>query len=169
MAQGVPDSTRYIHIYCDSREEKEFFDKIADDHSATTSRYFLNVIREAVADAGAPKPAKQSEDIQALRDHIADLDEALRSEKRRADDLEAEKRRLLAEPWLSQTPLSNAVLDPDLIRILKAGQIRDYQLVEAMGIDRQDVRSVRALTRQLEALEGMGLVRKEKKGWRWMG
>ena len=59
--------------------------------------------------------------------------------------------------------------DPKLIQILKTGTIPEPRLMELIGIDPRDPMQIRALSRQLEALEAYRLVTKTARGWRWVG
>jgi hypothetical protein len=44
-----------------------------------------------------------------------------------------------------------------------------YRLLEALGIDPRESELVKAVSKQLEELEGYGMIKAEAKGWRWIG
>ncbi len=168
MTPGKPGPGRTLLIYCDSAEEKNSFDDLAQERGPSTSRVLLNVLREWKANLLLPPAPEQSEDIQALHDRIAALVEALQRERLLRESREAELRRRVAEPYLAEGPLRGQLpIDPELMRVLRTGPLQDMALLKAMGIDAQDARAVRALTRQLESLEAMGLARKGQRGWGW--
>ncbi len=169
MTTGKPGPGRTLLIYCDSQQEKESFDELAAERGSSTSRLLLNILREWKAGLQLPRDQEQPDNLADLRDRIAALEEALRHERLLRESSEAEIRRLMAEPYLAEGPLMGQLpTNPELERVLRARPLQDIALLKAMGIDNGDARAVRALTRQLETLEGMGVVKKERNGWRWV-
>ena len=45
----------------------------------------------------------------------------------------------------------------------------NYRLLEDLGIDPRESDLVKAVSKQLEELEGYGMIKPEGKGWRWIG
>lgn len=169
MTPGKPGPGRTLLIYCDSPAEKDSFDKLATERGPSTSRVLLNVLREWKANIQLPPAIEQCENISVLRDRIANLEENLRREHILRERQDAEIRRLTAEPYLAEGPLQGQFpINPTLMHILRSGPVQDIALLRAMEISPQDARAVRALTRQLEALEAMGLIGKRQRGWTWL-
>jgi len=60
--------------------------------------------------------------------------------------------------------------DKDLIELLrKGGSYTQEQILAHLNIDPLDTDLVKAISRQLEALEGYCLVEYKGRGWRWIG
>jgi len=58
----------------------------------------------------------------------------------------------------------------ELVGILKArGQLDSYRLLEELGIDPRESELVKAVSKQLEELEGYKLIKSEGRSWRWIG
>ena len=60
--------------------------------------------------------------------------------------------------------------DRDLIELLRrCGSYTEEEILTHLNIDPSDVELVKAVDRQLEALEAYGLVEYRGRGWRWKG
>ncbi len=58
----------------------------------------------------------------------------------------------------------------EIITILKRCSVIDsYKLIEELGIDIKDSEIIKTISKQLEELEGYGLVASTKRGWKWLG
>ena len=58
----------------------------------------------------------------------------------------------------------------EIVDVLKArGHIDSYKLLEELGIDLRDSDLVKAVTNQLEELEGYTLVKTDGRTWTWIG
>jgi hypothetical protein len=58
----------------------------------------------------------------------------------------------------------------ELVEILRArGFVDSYKLLEELEIDPRDSELVKAVSKQLEELEGYGMVETTPRGWRWIG
>jgi hypothetical protein len=58
----------------------------------------------------------------------------------------------------------------ELVEILKGrGSVDSYRLLELLGIDPRESDLVRAVSRQLEELEGYKLVKTDGRTWKWIG
>jgi len=82
--------------------------------------------------------------------------------------LAIEKQQSLA--FLEDDFKGKRVLDRNLIDILKQhGSIYEERLMTLLGVDKSDSEFAQLVSRQLEILEGYGLVKKGAHGWRWEG
>jgi oligoendopeptidase F len=58
----------------------------------------------------------------------------------------------------------------DLVELLKArGSVDSYKILETLGVDPMESELVKAVSKQLEELEGYGMIKPDGKGWRWIG
>ncbi|MDD1742596.1 MAG: hypothetical protein LUQ47_04600 [Methanotrichaceae archaeon] len=58
----------------------------------------------------------------------------------------------------------------ELVKILKVrSYVDNYRLLEELGIDPRESDIVKAVSKQLEELEGYKLIKPTAKGWQWIG
>ncbi len=115
----------------------------------------------------------RAELVKRLRDAEEEL-KRLREEnrllKRLCENLDNELKRYRAQPFLEEAFEGVRRFDKDLIELLRrGGSFTQEQILAHLGIDPSDTDLVRALGRQLEALEAYGLVEYEGRGWKWIG
>jgi hypothetical protein len=74
------------------------------------------------------------------------------------------------KPFIDEAFVGIRSFDRELISVLKrGGTFNERELLEEIGVDRGDIDLVKAVNRQLEALEDYNLVVFTSKGWRWKG
>ncbi|HPW73678.1 MAG: hypothetical protein IPI63_04660 [Methanothrix sp.] len=57
----------------------------------------------------------------------------------------------------------------ELVDILKArAHVRNYQILELLGIRPDGAEAIKAVSKQLEELEKFNLVKADGKGWQWI-
>jgi len=84
--------------------------------------------------------------------------------------VETELRRYRAEPFLEENFRGVRKYDKRLVELLKKGEVVDSDhLLRLLGINPRETDLVKAVSKQLENLEGYGLVQKTRRGWRWIG
>ncbi|MGB9926005.1 MAG: hypothetical protein ACPLIG_05045 [Candidatus Bathyarchaeales archaeon] len=111
----------------------------------------------------------------ALAKRLRDAEEALKALqaenallKQLAENLDNELKRYRAYPFLQENFEGIRKFDKALIELLrKGGAYSEEQILTHLGIDPADVELVRAVDRQLEILEGYGVVEYKGRGWRW--
>ena len=83
--------------------------------------------------------------------------------------LEEELRRYRAQPFLDDHFVGVRGYQKELINILREARlISDEELLSRLGIKPTEHEAVKAVSKQLENLEGYGLVMSSSKGWRWV-
>ena len=84
--------------------------------------------------------------------------------------VEEELRRYRAEPFLEAKFHGIRSYDRQLIALLRKGQDVDSDhLLRLLRIKPKETDLVKAVSNQLENLEAYGLVRKTRRGWKWIG
>jgi len=121
--------------------------------------------------------AQTSETLQTRANLLEEnkrLTEALKEKEKRVHRLELlvdrleEDLRHYRSRLFTQTTTGVRTYDRRLVETLKqSGLHTDQALLASLGIDPNDVESVKAVARQLENLEAYGLVRNTGKGWVW--
>ena len=98
----------------------------------------------------------------------------LRSENRLlhrlVENLDKELKRYRAKPFLDDAYVGVRQFDKNLIELLRGGGIlSDEEILSSLNIDPADTDFVKAVSKQIEALEAYGLVEFTGKGWRRKG
>ena len=90
--------------------------------------------------------------------------------RRLVENLDKELKRYRAKPFLDEDYVGVRQFDKDLIELLRGGgTLSDEEILSSLNIDPADTNLVKAVSKQLEALEAYGLVEFTGKGWRWKG
>ena len=85
------------------------------------------------------------------------------------DRYESELKRFRSQTFLEDAYQGVRRYSKELVEIIKArGFVDSYGLLETLGIDPRESDLVKAISKQLEELEGYGMIKAEAKGWRWI-
>jgi len=165
---------RAIYVYLPSLEMVEDWKQRAEKAGMSISRFVVERVEESIRrEEGEEGYLSRAELIKRLRDAEEEL-KKLRNEnrllKKLAENLDNELRRYRAQPFLEESFEGVRKFDKDLIELLrKGGSYTQEQILAHLNIDPLDTDLVKGLSRQLEALEGYGLVEYKGRGWRWTG
>ncbi len=157
---------RRLEIILDSIKQKQRIDSKADEKGLPTALFVKSVLLDAVEGKGNASSGPSS-DIQRLHKEVLQLRKDLELKELQNEKLERELRQARGTAWRETLHEGSRSFDADLLAALQHGPIQDYNLLEAMGIDAQDVEAIRAVTNQLASLEAMGLIKKSQRGWTW--
>ena len=79
-------------------------------------------------------------------------------------------RSVRVKPFLDESFVDVRQFDRELIELLWSGRtLSDEEILSSLNIDPADTDLVKAVSKQLEALEAYDLVEFTGKGWRWKG
>ncbi|MEM1661110.1 MAG: hypothetical protein QXR17_08265 [Candidatus Bathyarchaeia archaeon] len=165
---------RAVYVYLPSVEMVEDWRRRAERAGVSISRFVVERVEDSIwREEGEEGYLSRAELVKRLRSAEEEL-KRLRGEnrllKRLVENLDSELKRYRAQPFLQETFEGVRKFDKDLIDLLRKG--RSYtqeEILAALNIDPSDVDLVRAVDRQLEALEAYGLVEYKGRGWRWTG
>ena len=155
------DNARLISLYVFSDKEKAHYSELAKAAGVPLSKFLISKIEEAAISL------KELEDLQV---RIHDLQEEVRLKDMILQKYKSavEKQQSLA--FLEDDFKGKRVLDRNLIDVLKQhGPVYDDRLMTLLGFDKSDSEFAQLVSRQLEILEGYGLVKKGGRGWKWSG
>ncbi len=166
----IPDKERYSYVYHPSVEHKERWVKLARKARTPLSKFIIGTV-DGVID--------EDEDFKPRREIVREMDALMTENKSLRDDLrqkeivleryEAELKRYRSQPFLEEDYKGTRRFSKELVEILKSrGFVDSYRLLEDLGIDPRESDLVKAVSRQLEELEGYGMIKPEGKGWRWI-
>ncbi len=85
------------------------------------------------------------------------------------DRLEKELKQYRAQPFLDDDFVGLRRYQKELVEILREGRfVSNDEILHRLCIDVSDQDEIKAVSKQLENLEGYGLVRSSPKGWKWL-
>jgi hypothetical protein len=171
MASPRPDPTRYTYVYHPSRDHKERWEKIAAKARTSLSKFIIGTV-DCVID--------ENEEFQPRREMVREIEVVKKENKALRDDLhqksivleryEAELKRYRSQAFLEDDFQGARRYSRDLVELLKArGSVDSYKILETLGVDPMESELVKAVSKQLEELEGYGMIKPDGKGWRWIG
>ena len=165
-----PDRSRYIWLYCKSREQKEQWQALAEKADTPLSAWCTSIIEERIAEEDGLKPRhKLAKELESLKADNESLREDLRRKELVLERYEAELRRYRAEPFQGEQFAGIRPYSKELVEILKArGHVGSYQILELLGIAPGEAEAIKAVSKQLEELEKFNLIKADGKGWQWI-
>ncbi|MDD1751572.1 MAG: hypothetical protein LUQ38_00580 [Methanotrichaceae archaeon] len=145
----MPDQERYVYLYCQSREQKKRYERLAEEQCTSLSKFLLNKIEEALN----PKPAIDPKNFIALEEENKELLEQLRIQKILAAKFEQDLRKV--EETVTVVTYRDDILW-DIFRKFNAGELTT-----------DDVSNLS--TEQYETLEKVKIVKKTPRGGSILG
>ena len=165
-----PDRSRYIWLYCKSREQKEQWQALAEKADTPLSAWCASIIEERLAEDNGLMPRhKLAKDLESLKADNESLREDLRRKEVVLQRYEEELRRYRAEPFQADQFAGIRPYSREIVEILKArGHVGSYQILELLGIAPGEAEAIKAVSKQLEELEKFNLIKADGKGWQWI-
>jgi hypothetical protein len=166
----MPDKSRYVYLYLPSAEDKARWEKLAKEAKVPLSKFVIEVFESALAEESDFKPRGELvKEIGQLRGENKELRDDLKQKKIVLEKYENELKRYRSEAFLDDCFEGTRKYNQQILQILKRGVTVDsYGLLEELGIDPKDSDLINAVSRQLEDLEGYGLITNTSRGWRWV-
>jgi predicted RNase H-like nuclease (RuvC/YqgF family) len=165
---------RAIYVYLPSLEMVEDWKRRAKKAGISVSKFVIEYVEESIRrEEGEEDYVSRAELVKRLRDAEEEL-KKLRDEnrllKRLAENLDNELKRYRAQPFLEEAFEGVRKFDKELIELLrKGGSYTQENILSHLNVDHSDADFVKAVSKQLEALEAYGLVEYKGRGWRWKG
>jgi chemotaxis protein histidine kinase CheA len=165
---------RAIYVYLPSLEMVEDWKRRAEKAGVSVSKFVIERVEESIRrEEGEEGYLSRAELIKRLRDAEEELKKVKNENrllKKLAENLDNELRRYRAQPFLEKAFEGVRRFDRDLIELLrKGGSYTEEQILTHLNIDPSDTDLVKAVSKQLEALEGYGLLEYKGRGWKWKG
>mgnify|MGYP005850402615 CR=1 FL=1 len=165
---------RAIYVYLPSFEMVQDWKQRAEKSGVSISKFVIERVEESIRrEEGEEGYLSRAELIKKLRDAEEEL-KMLRNDnrllKKLAENLDNELKRYRAQPFIEEAFEGVRRFDKDLIELFrKGGSYTQEQILAHLNIDPSDGDLVKAVSKQLEALEGYGLLEYKGRGWRWKG
>jgi len=165
---------RAIYVYLPSLEMAEDWRRRAERAGVSVSRFVVERVEDSIRrEEGEESYLSRAELVKRLRsaeEELKKLREENRLLRRLVENLDNELKRYRAQPFLQETFEGVRRFDRDLIELLRrGGSYTEEEILTHLNIDPSDMELIKAVDRQLEALEAYGLVEYRGRGWRWKG
>jgi len=163
---------RAVYVYLPSLKMVEDWKQRAEKGGVSISKFVIERVEDSVRrEEGEEGYVGRADLIKKLRDAEEELGK-FRSEnrllKKLAENLDNELRRFRAQPFLEKEFEGVRRFDKDLIDLFrKGGSFTQEQVLAHLNVDSSEIELVKAVGRQLEALEGYGLLEYRGRGWKW--
>jgi hypothetical protein len=163
---------RAIYVYLPSLEMVEDWKLRAEKSGISISKFVVERVEDSISrEAGEEGYLNRLELIKRLNDSEEEIKE-LRKEnrllKKLVDNLDNELKRYRAKPFLDEDFRGVRRFDKELIDLLRKGySLTGDEILSHLNIDHGDADLVKVVNRQLEVLEGYGLVEYVGRGWKW--
>jgi len=165
---------RAVYVYLPSVEMVEDWKRRAERAGVSISRFVVERVEDSIRREGGEEGyLSRAELVKRLRsaeEELRKLRDENRLLRRLVENLDNELKRYRAQPFLEEDFEGVRRFDRELIELLRrGGSYTQEQILVRLNIDPSDDDLVKAVDKQLEALEAYGLVEYKGRGWRWVG
>ncbi|MEM2873508.1 MAG: hypothetical protein QXD82_04980 [Nitrososphaerales archaeon] len=165
---------RAIYVYLPSLEMVREWKSRADKAGVSISKFVIdrveNSIRREEGEEGYLSRVELIKKLNDSEEELKKLKDENRLLKRLVENLDNELKRYRAKPFIEEDFQGTRRFDKELIELLRKGEsYSDEEILAKLNIDPTDTDLVKAISKQLEALEGYDLVEYTGRGWRWKG
>ena len=166
-----PDRSRYVHVYMPSDADKARWAALAEKAKTPLSPWVIEIVESTLAENEEFQPRREMvKELESLRNETRTLREELRQKNIVLERYEFELKRFRSQAFLEEDYQGMRRYSKEIVDIFKArGQVDSYRLLEELGIDPRESDLVKAVSKQLEELEGYGMIKPTSKGWKWTG
>lgn len=163
---------RAIYVYLPSVEQKERWEEYARRQGTSISKFVTEHVENSLRQEEEPSYQSRGDLWRMVKELKEQLHKATREKKvleLALERLEAELRRYRAQPFLEEDFMGVRGYQKELVEILREGKVvGSDEILSRLGIDPSEQEAVKAVSKQLENLEGYGLVKSSPKGWKWI-
>lgn len=174
MPKGKTETikNRAVYVYLPSLDMVEDWKRRASKAGVSISKFVVERVEDSIRrEEGEEGYLSRLQLIERLRkeeDELKRLREENRLLRRLVDNLDRELKRYRAKPFLEEGFEGVRMFSKELIDLLrKGGTYSEKEILANFNIEPTDVDLVKAVSKQLEALESYGLVEFTVKGWKW--
>lgn len=163
---------RAIYVYLPSLDMVEDWKQRAKKAGTSISKFVLERVEDSIrreeGEEGYLSRLELIERMRKMEDELKKLRDENRLLRRLVDNLDKELKRYRAKPFLEEGFQGVRPFDRELVNLLRrGGTYSDSDILANLNIDPTDVDLVRAVSRQLQALESYGLIGFTGRGWKW--
>ena len=172
---------RGVTAYLRSFEQKERWKKHAEKKRMKLSAFIIEAVENTIASESdtttdCPSITDLREEIDRLKEEMNELRRENNVYKKLYETQEREIRKYRAEPFLKESFEGARRYDKELVELLRTRKgdggyrtISNDEILSKLGIDPPETEAVKAISSQLESLQGYGLLKLTANGWMWLG
>jgi hypothetical protein len=162
---------RSIYVYLPSVGQKMRWDEFAEKQGTSISKFVIEHVENSLRQIEDPSYKSMGEVLKEnreLKEHLGKVTQEKHVLEVALERLEEELRRYRAQPFLDDQFVGVRSYQKELIDILRGGRlVSSEEILSRLGLRASEYEAVKAVSKQLENLEGYGLVRSSSKGWKW--
>lgn len=152
-------------MYFPSEADRERWRKNARKSKMPFTDWIYSMVESKLADED--EGARTAQTVATLAEN-RQLRRELQKSEARINDLEMEIFKLREQKFAEDQ--GRAPIDEKLVQVLqKGGTCSNAAILEELGVDPHDIEAIELLSRQLQLLQDIKLVRESAWGWRWFG
>lgn len=165
------DKSRYVWLYLPSKADKDRWQALADAAKIPLSKFCISIIEEWLAEEEEFRPRREiAKKIEELKVENKTLREDICQKSIVIERYETELKKHRSQTFLGEDFTGVRRYSEEIVALLKSlGWVDNYKLLEALDIDPKDSELVKAVSKQLEELQGYKLVESDGRSWRWIG
>ncbi len=154
-----------------SDADKARWAALAEKAKTPLSPWVIEIVESTLAENEEFQPRREMvKELESLRNEARTLREELRQKNVVLERYESELKRFRSQAFLEEDYKGVRRYSKEIVDIFKArGQVDSYRLLEDLGVDPRESDLVKAVSKQLEELEGYGMIKPTSKGWKWTG
>lgn len=165
---------RAIYVYLPSLEMVKDWKERARKGGVSISKFVIERVEESIGreegDEGYLSRAQLIKKLSDAEEELKKVRNENRLLKRLAENLDNELRRYRVRPFIEEAFEGVRRFDRELIEVLrKGGSYTQEEILACLNIDPSEGELVKAVSKQLEVLEGYGLLEYKGRGWKWKG
>lgn len=143
---------------------------MADKARSPLSTFCISIIEERLAEEEDFKPRRElARENEALKAENKALRDDIRQKSIVIERYEGELKKHRAQSFTNEDYAGVRRYSKEIVDLLKSrGQADSYKILEALGIDPRESELVKAVSKQLEELEGFGFIKSDGRSWKWI-
>ena len=163
---------RAVTVYLSSEEQKERWETRSKKLGVSVSKFVIEYVENTLRKEEEPDFRSRGElwkENNDLKQQVHDLAKQCKQLDTVVDKLEQELRKYRSKPYLEdQEFVGVRSFEKDLVTLLQSKEIvTDEEIFSRLRISPKDSKATRAVGKQLENLESVGLVTPSSRGWKW--
>jgi len=161
---------RRTEVYLPSKKLLEKWKALADKSQMTLSAWIFETVERTLDDESAEPLQDIAKERSSLQEENRKLRRDLENATKLIEAYKTEAFTLRNEIFLKRDMKGSGWFDDRLCRVLRErGVWRAQDLLKELDIDAKDVDAIQIVTKQLQTLQDIGVVRESATGWRWVG
>ena len=173
MGKTETSKKRRVDVYLRSEGQKERWNKYAKQKKTPLSKLIIDTMEARITgNLMEQLEAKEtlSKDLHEAREDIDRLNVQNQRYERYIGILEHDMKRAQHVSF-GETGDGYRMFNKDLTGLLKNSKdpISNQNILARIGVDPGDSEAVKGIKNQIEALEGYGLIKYTRRGWKWVG